>query len=603
MHTLSLGEVCAFLCFSKGFRGGENMFQALKKLLWFFKQQWKRYTLAIFLLLITNFAEVTPPWLVGQVIDKISDESLTKIVLIQIVIFFLFVIVITYIINYIWRYLMFSGSQILETLMRRKLMQKFLSMSPTFFERNRTGDLMAKSTNDLNQIRNTAGIGILTLVDSTTFMATIILTMIITVSWKLTLAALIPLPLLAILEIELGKRIHKRYMVSQKSFGDMNDSVLESIEGVRVTRAYVQEDKLNKDFKTMTTNVVEKFMNVEKMDAYFQPITIIVTAASQAIGIGFGAYLVNTGEMTIGGLISFTVYLNMLVWPMFSVGILINIMQRGNASLDRVYETLNEKETVEDVNSPDVPSHDILMKSVKFSYPSSETINLNNVNINLSKGETLGIVGATGSGKTTLIKQILKEYPTGEGEIMLGDTNINETSKESLRSLIGYVSQENILFSRTIKENIKFGKNNATDEEINDAIRLANFEDDIKRLPLGLETLVGEKGIAISGGQKQRISIARALIMDPKILILDDALSAVDAKTEKQIIQNIQEYRKGKTTIITTHRLSGVKHADVIVVMDHGEIIESGTHDVLLNHNGWYKSQFELQRLKGVYDN
>ncbi|GGI40243.1 ABC transporter ATP-binding protein [Mammaliicoccus stepanovicii] len=579
------------------------MFQALKKLLWFFKQQWKRYTLAIFLLLITNFAEVTPPWLVGQVIDKISDESLTKIVLIQIVIFFLFVIVITYIINYIWRYLMFSGSQILETLMRRKLMQKFLSMSPTFFERNRTGDLMAKSTNDLNQIRNTAGIGILTLVDSTTFMATIILTMIITVSWKLTLAALIPLPLLAILEIELGKRIHKRYMVSQKSFGDMNDSVLESIEGVRVTRAYVQEDKLNKDFKTMTTNVVEKFMNVEKMDAYFQPITIIVTAASQAIGIGFGAYLVNTGEMTIGGLISFTVYLNMLVWPMFSVGILINIMQRGNASLDRVYETLNEKETVEDVNSPDVPSHDILMKSVKFSYPSSETINLNNVNINLSKGETLGIVGATGSGKTTLIKQILKEYPTGEGEIMLGDTNINETSKESLRSLIGYVSQENILFSRTIKENIKFGKNNATDEEINDAIRLANFEDDIKRLPLGLETLVGEKGIAISGGQKQRISIARALIMDPKILILDDALSAVDAKTEKQIIQNIQEYRKGKTTIITTHRLSGVKHADVIVVMDHGEIIESGTHDVLLNHNGWYKSQFELQRLKGVYDN
>lgn len=579
------------------------MFQALKKLLWFFKQQWKRYTLAIFLLLITNFAEVTPPWLVGQVIDKISDESLTKIVLIQIVIFFLFVIVITYIINYIWRYLMFSGSQILETLMRRKLMQKFLSMSPTFFERNRTGDLMAKSTNDLNQIRNTAGIGILTLVDSTTFMATIILTMIITVSWKLTLAALIPLPLLAILEIELGKRIHKRYMVSQKSFGDMNDSVLESIEGVRVTRAYVQEDKLNKDFKTMTTNVVEKFMNVEKMDAYFQPITIIVTAASQAIGIGFGAYLVNTGEMTIGGLISFTVYLNMLVWPMFSVGILINIMQRGNASLDRVYETLNEKETVEDVNSPDVPSHDVLMKSVKFSYPSSETINLNNVNINLSKGETLGIVGATGSGKTTLIKQILKEYPTGEGEIMLGDTNINETSKESLRSLIGYVSQENILFSRTIKENIKFGKNNATDEEINDAIRLANFEDDIKRLPLGLETLVGEKGIAISGGQKQRISIARALIMDPKILILDDALSAVDAKTEKQIIQNIQEYRKGKTTIITTHRLSGVKHADVIVVMDHGEIIESGTHDVLLNHNGWYKSQFELQRLKGVYDN
>ena len=432
-------------------------------------------------------------------------------------------------------------------------------------------------------------------------MGTIILTMGITVSWKLTLCALIPLPLLAILEIELGKRIHKRYLISQKSFGDMNDSVLESIEGVRVTRAYVQEDKLNKDFKNMTESVVEKFMNVEKMDAFFQPITIIITAMSQVIGIGYGAFLVNSGEMTIGGLISFTVYLNMLVWPMFSVGILINIMQRGNASIDRVEETLNEAETVIDVENKGIPSHDIGMNSVVFKYPSSESINLNNINIILGKGETLGIVGATGSGKTTLIKQILKEYPTGDGEIVLGDTNINQISKSDLRSLIGYVSQENILFSRSIRDNIRFGKTDATDNEIEEAIKLAYFEKDIERLPQGLETLVGEKGIAISGGQKQRIAIARALIMDPKILILDDALSAVDAKTEKKIIQNIQKYRQGKTTIIATHRLSGVKHANQIVVMDHGEITESGTHDQLLQMNGWYKSQFERQRLKEVY--
>ncbi|MCI8457524.1 MAG: ABC transporter ATP-binding protein, partial [Mammaliicoccus sciuri] len=233
--------------------------------------------------------------------------------------------------------------------------------------------------------------------------------------------------------------------------------------------------------------------------------------------------------------------------------------------------------------------------------PSSESINLNNINIILGKGETLGIVGATGSGKTTLIKQILKEYPTGNGEIVLGDTNINQISKSDLRSLIGYVSQENILFSRSIRDNIRFGKSDATDNEIEEAIKLAYFEKDIERLPQGLETLVGEKGIAISGGQKQRIAIARALIMDPKILILDDALSAVDAKTEKKIIQNIQKYRQGKTTIIATHRLSGVKHANQIVVMDHGEITESGTHDQLLHMNGWYKSQFERQRLKEVY--
>ncbi|MCJ1778858.1 ABC transporter ATP-binding protein [Mammaliicoccus sciuri] len=577
------------------------MFQAIKKLMWFFRDHWKRYSIAIILLLIANIVEVLPPWIVGQTIDKISDRSLTEQIYLQLVIVFIIVLILAYIVNYIWRTLIFSGSQILESIMRRKLMQKFLSMSPTFFEKNRTGDLMAKSTNDLNQIRNTAGIGILTLIDSTTFMGTIILTMGITVSWKLTLCALIPLPLLAILEIELGKRIHKRYLISQKSFGDMNDSVLESIEGVRVTRAYVQEDKLNKDFKNMTESVVEKFMNVEKMDAFFQPITIIITAMSQVIGIGYGAFLVNSGEMTIGGLISFTVYLNMLVWPMFSVGILINIMQRGNASIDRVEETLNEAETVLDVENKGMPSHDIGMNSVVFKYPSSESINLNNINIILGKGETLGIVGATGSGKTTLIKQILKEYPTGDGEIVLGETNINQISKSDLRSLIGYVSQENILFSRSIRDNIRFGKSDATDNEIEEAIKLAYFEKDIERLPQGLETLVGEKGIAISGGQKQRIAIARALIMDPKILILDDALSAVDAKTEKKIIQNIQKYRQGKTTIIATHRLSGVKHANQIVVMDHGEITESGTHDQLLQMNGWYKSQFERQRLKEVY--
>lgn len=577
------------------------MFQAIKKLMWFFKNHWKRYSIAIILLLIANVVEILPPWIVGQTIDKISDRSLTEQIYHQLVIIFIIVLILSYIVNYIWRTLIFSGSQILESIMRRKLMQKFLSMSPTFFEKNRTGDLMAKSTNDLNQIRNTAGIGILTLIDSTTFMGTIILTMGITVSWKLTLFALIPLPLLAILEIELGKRIHKRYLVSQKSFGDMNDSVLESIEGVRVTRAYVQEDKLNKDFKNMTESVVEKFMNVEKMDAFFQPITIIITAMSQVIGIGYGAFLVNSGEMTIGGLISFTVYLNMLVWPMFSVGILINIMQRGNASIDRVEETLNEAETVLDVENKGMPSHDIGMNSVVFKYPSSESINLNNINIILGKGETLGIVGATGSGKTTLIKQILKEYPTGDGEIVLGDTNINQISKSDLRSLIGYVSQENILFSRSIRDNIRFGKSDATDNDIKEAIKLAYFEKDIERLPQGLETLVGEKGIAISGGQKQRIAIARALIMDPKILILDDALSAVDAKTEKKIIQNIQKYRQGKTTIIATHRLSGVKHANQIVVMDHGEITESGTHEQLLHMNGWYKSQFERQRLKEVY--
>lgn len=577
------------------------MLDVLFKLKWFFKQEKKRYIFAIILLLCANITEIIPPWLVGKTIDYVNLKTLTGASLKWIIIVFTITLIVSYIINYLWRYLLFNGSQLLESLMRKKIMAKFLTLSPGFYEKNRTGDLMAKATNDLSAIRQTVGFGILTLVDSTTYMMTIIATMAIAISWKLTLAALIPLPFLAYIEQRLGKMIHERYTISQDAFGEMNDSVLESIEGVRVTRAFAQEQHLDKRFKTMTTDVVNKFIHVEKLDALFKPITIIVTALSFMIGLGYGSYLVNQGEISVGELIAFNVYLNMLVWPMFAIGLLFNIMQRGNASLDRVMETLNTEDVLQDPIDTAIPKdHHVNFDAVSFKYPSSEAVNLKDIFIDIKMGETLGIVGPTGSGKTTLIKQILKEYPIGEGRIAIGDFSVAQLSKRDVRERIGYVSQENILFSRTVKENIKFGKNDATDAEIAEAIHLANFTKDVARLPLGLDTLVGEKGIAISGGQKQRISIARAMIKNPDILILDDSLSAVDAKTETAIIDNIQKSREGKTTIISTHRLSAVQHADHIVVLERGEIIERGTHQELLLQDGWYKSQFDRQQLGGV---
>lgn len=576
------------------------MFDVLSKLSWFFKQEKKRYIIAIIVLLIANVVEVIPPWLIGQTIDAVNLKTLNASKFNWIMLVFLITIILSYVINFLWRYLLFNGSQLLESIMRRKLMAKFLTMSPGFYEKNRTGDLMAKATNDLSAIRMTVGFGILTLVDSTTYMITIIATMAVLVSWKLTLAALLPLPFLAIIEQRLGKMIHERYIVSQDAFGEMNDSVLESIEGVRVSKAFAQEENLNERFRRMTTDVVNKFIHVEKLDALFKPLTIIITALSFMIALGYGSFLVNQGEITVGALISFNVYLNMLIWPMFAIGMLFNIMQRGNASLDRVMETLDAQDALMEPIDHVVPDdHNVAFEAVTFQYPSSETVNLSNISIHLDTGDTLGIVGPTGSGKTTLIKQILKEYPLGRGVITLGNVNLDRLTKKEVRDKIGYVSQENILFSRTIRENIKFGKDDATEEEIAEAIRLANFNEDIKRLPSGLDTLVGEKGIAISGGQKQRISIARAMIKNPDILILDDSLSAVDAKTETAIIENIESSRKGKTTIISTHRLSAVQHADHIVVLAEGVIVQEGTHDELIAQNGWYKEQFDRQQLGG----
>ncbi|WP_088007775.1 ABC transporter ATP-binding protein [Indiicoccus explosivorum] len=578
------------------------MFSVLGKLGWFFKENWIRYSIAVGLLLIANVMEVVPPWLIGAAIDAIAQGELTQGLLWEYIGLLTLVLVLAYVTNFVWQHQLFGGAFVIERKLRTNLMKQFLRMSPGFYERNRTGDLMARATNDLRAVSETAGFGILTLVDSTLFMGTLIVAMGIVVSWKLTLAALLPLPVLAVIMQILGKKIHERYTVAQDAFGELNDSVLESVSGVRVVRAYVQERKSESDFAEMTEDVFKKNMAVERIDALFMPIMRVLTSVSYLIGLGYGAFLVAQGAISLGDLVTFNVYLGMIVWPMFAIGELINIMQRGNASLDRVTETLDSKEDVKDPERPKEIGKPEKMgfTDVRFTYPTSSSINLQGINLSLNSGQTLGIVGKTGSGKTTFIKQLLREYPLGEGSISFNGTDLGELSKGLLRDWIGYVPQDHVLFSRSIRANILFGKPDATDEEIQEAIRLANFEQDLQNLPEGLDTLVGEKGVALSGGQKQRISIARALIKDPEILILDDSLSAVDAKTEAKIIENIQRERAGKTTIITTHRLSAVQHADWIAVMDDGKVIEEGTHEQLVGYGGWYYEQYLRQRIEEV---
>ncbi|OMD76212.1 ABC transporter transmembrane domain-containing protein [Paenibacillus sp. FSL P2-0121] len=581
------------------------MFSVLRDLGWFFRREKRRYLIGLILLIGVGVLELLPPRLLGNAIDDIVRGSITTASLAKYIGMIFILLLVIYWITYIWMHKLFGGSNLVERLLRSRFMNHLMTMTPSFFEKNRTGDLMARATNDIRAVSATVGFGMLTLVDSTIYLTVVLFAMGFLVSWKLTLAAVLPLPLIAIAMIFYGKAIHDRYSLAQDAFGDMNDQVLESVSGVRVIRAYVQERLDEKRFSDITEDVYNKNMAVARVDAFFEPTIRFCVGLSYIIGLTYGIYLVFRNQITLGDLVSFNMYLGMIVWPMFAIGELINIMQRGGASLERIDETLNSKPDVQNAAHPVQVPHPtrIELNDVTFRYPSSTIDNLTHVNLTLNQGQTLGVVGRTGSGKSTLLKQLLREYPTGNGEILISGVPIQQISLDQLHSWMGYVPQEQILFSKSVRQNIQFGLDNADDDKIMQAITAAAFQNDLGTLSDGLDTLVGERGVSLSGGQKQRVSLSRAFIANPDILILDDALSAVDARTEAQIIDNIRNERAGKTTLISTHRLSAVQHADMIVVLDNGQIVERGTHQELLDLNGWYREQYDRQQVENNLSN
>ncbi|MBD2869204.1 ABC transporter ATP-binding protein [Paenibacillus arenilitoris] len=570
------------------------------RLKWFFKDRWGSYAVAVSIMALVSILSTIPPNLIGRTVDQIRDESLTGSSLSQTVLLLIGLALLLYVLVYVWITTLFGNSALIEKVLRGKLLAHLTRMTPGFFQRNSTGQLMALATNDVLAIGQTAGYGVMTLVNTLVGASVVIVMMVSFVSYKLMIAALIPLPLLAVAISKLGKRVRTRFLDAQAAFGKMNDHALESISGIRVIRSYVQEKDDTSAFDEVTTEVMHKNKRVSILNALFQPIISIIVGVSYSIGIGYGSYLVFRNEISLGQLISFNIYLGMLIWPMISFGEFINVLQRGSASADRLDESLAQQPDLSDQDRPtdvEVPTR-IEMKRLTFTYPTASRPSLENVSFRLERGQTLGIVGKTGSGKSTLLKQLLRQYPVASDMLFVAGVPVERIAIERMKRWIAYVPQEHLLLSKPIRDNIALGKPDASPEEIDRAVRMASFAEDVAQMPEGLGTVVGENGVMLSGGQKQRLSIARALLVDSEILLLDDSLSAVDARTESRILHNIRTERAGRTTLITTHRLSAVSHADWILVLDEGKVIEEGRHDELMLFGGWYKEQWERQQME-----
>lgn len=573
-------------------------------LLWYFKKEKWNYGSGVLVLALVSLLSLLPPYVVGVIVDHIDTNTLTEEILLRWMLILFALAIVVYILRYLWRILIFGPAIRLARLLRNDLYEHFSKMSSSFYQKRRTGDLMAHATNDIRAIEQTAGAGVLTLVDSITMGSFVIITMAVTISWELTLIALIPMPFMAYLTSKYGSMLHKRFSKAQAAFSSLNDKVQESMSGIRVTKTLGYENEEVESFTKESDDVVKKNVAVAKVDALFDPTIAIIVGFSFFLSIAFGARYVVNDVLTIGQLTSFTVYLGLLIWPMLAFGWLFNIVERGRASYDRVSALLKVKQDIEDHPGAvdTTPKGDLEFQVNEFVYKEGDNPALKDIAFHLNRGQTLGIAGRTGSGKTTLLKALMRDFDISNGNILLDGRPIEQYTLNALRSAVGYVPQDHFLFSATIADNIAFANPEARYQEIIEAAKLASIHDDIIRFDEGYETIVGERGVTLSGGQKQRISIARALLANPEILILDDSLSAVDAKTEEAILHALREIRQGKTTLITAHRLSAIKHADLILVLDQGEVMERGDHDTLMKQDGWYRRMYEHQQLESLVE-
>ena len=570
----------------------------IQKLWWFFKLEKRRYLVGIVALVLVSVLNLIPPMVMGRVIDAITSGRLTQDELLLHLFYLLLAAFGMYYLRYVWRMYILGTSYRLGQIMRSRLFEHFTKMSPAFYQNYRTGDLMAHATNDINALTRLAGGGVMSAVDASITALVTLLTMLFSISWQMTLVAILPLPFMAYATSRLGRKTHKAFGESQAAFSELNNKVQESVSGIKVTKSFgYQSDELA-SFQEVNDLTFQKNLQTMKYDSLFDPMVLLFVGSSYALTLLVGAFMVQAGQVTVGNLVTFISYLDMLVWPLMAIGFLFNITQRGKVSYQRIESLLSQESPVKDPESPlDGIENGRLDYAIdRFAFEDEET--LRDIHFSLEKGQTLGLVGQTGSGKTALIKLLLREYDVDQGVIYLNGHDIRDYRLADLRSLMGYVPQDQFLFASSILENICFGNPDLPFSAVEEATKLAQVYQDIQDMPEGFDTVIGEKGVSLSGGQKQRLAMSRAMILNPDILILDDSLSAVDAKTEFAIIDNLKETRKDKTTIITAHRLSAVVHADLILVMQDGRIIERGRHEDLLALDGWYAQTYQSQQLE-----